>query len=68
MSKFTSTIKCAGCIATVTPGLNELVGQGNWEVDLHSPDRVLTINNTAITVEEVIHTLQKVGYRAEPIL
>ncbi len=65
--KFKTNIKCAGCISTVTPALNELAGTGKWEVDLTSPDRVLTVY-TEITSEQVKDKLAQVGYRAEPLL
>jgi copper chaperone len=42
--KFKTSIKCMGCVATVTPYLNEAVGEHNWQVDLQSPEKVLTVN------------------------
>lgn len=64
--KFKTTIKCSGCVATVTPGLNEAVGANNWQVDLQSPDRVLTVNTNDTNKEkDVIKKLQDAGYKAE---
>ncbi len=64
--KFKTTIKCSGCVATVTPGLNEAVGANNWQVDLQSADKILTVNSTDKAKEtEVIKKLQEVGYKAE---
>lgn len=66
--KFKTTIKCSGCVATVTPGLNEAVGVNNWEVDLQSPEKILTVNTTDKEKEkEVIQKLQEVGYKAEKV-
>lgn len=66
--KFKTTIKCSGCVATVTPGLNEAAGANNWQVDLQSPDKVLTVKATDKDVAtEVIKKLQEVGYKAEKI-
>jgi copper chaperone len=66
--KFKTTIKCSGCVATVTPGLNEAVGANNWQVDLQSPDRVLTVNTNDTNKEkDVIKKLQDAGYKAEKI-
>lgn len=64
--KFKTNIKCAGCVATVTPGLNETAGEGKWEVDLTSPERVLTINSE-VSEQQVKEALKKVGYQAEKI-
>lgn len=66
--KFKTTIKCSGCVATVTPGLNEAVGANNWQVDLQSPDRVLTVTTNDTNKEkDVIKKLQDAGYKAEKI-
>jgi copper chaperone len=64
--KFKTNIKCSGCVAKVTPGLNETAGAGKWDVDLSSPERVLTIT-TAIPEDKVKEALEKVGYKAEKI-
>jgi copper chaperone len=66
--KFKTTIKCSGCVATVTPGLNEAVGANNWQVDLQSPDKILTVNTTDKEKETtVIKKLEEVGYKAERV-
>jgi copper chaperone CopZ len=64
--KFKTNIKCSGCIATVTPHLNEAIGEGKWEVDLNTPGKILTIasKTDAIKVKEA---LEKAGYNAEKI-
>lgn len=66
--KFRTNIKCSGCIATVTPYLNEAVGENNWQVDLQSPEKVLTIHTGDKTKEAtVIQKLQEAGYKAETV-
>jgi copper chaperone len=65
--KFKTNIKCSGCIATVTPALNELVGQDNWEVDLQSPDKILTISTDEASKQEIKQAVEKAGYKAEPV-
>jgi copper chaperone CopZ len=62
--KFKTNIKCASCVAKVTPSLNELVGEGKWNVNLNDPARTLTINDE-LEAKKVIDALQKVGYKAE---
>lgn len=64
--KFKTNIKCSGCIAKVTPHLNETVGEGKWEVDLNTPAKVLTIasETDAAKVKEAV---EKAGYNAEKI-
>jgi copper chaperone CopZ len=65
--QFKTNIKCSGCIATVTPALNELVGQDNWEVDLQSPDKILTISTDDASAKEIKQAIEKAGYKAEPV-
>lgn len=61
--KFKTNIKCAGCIATVTPVLNKIAGENKWEVDLQDPDKTLTIESDA-TESEIATALKDVGYEA----
>lgn len=66
--QFKTNIKCGGCIATVTPFLNELAGVKSWEVDTATPERLLTIKTDQGTSEKsIIETLEKAGYQAERI-
>jgi copper chaperone len=62
--KFKTTIKCSGCVETVKPYLDEAVGAGNWEVDLNSFVKVLTVHNDT-DESNVIKAMEKAGYRAE---
>lgn len=66
--KFKTTIKCSGCVATVTPYLNETVGANNWQVDLQNPEKILTVQTDDKSKEnEVIQKLQAAGYKAEKL-
>ena len=64
--KFKTTIKCSGCVAKVTRHLNETVGEGNWEVDLTDPSRVLTITEN-VDATKVKEAVEKAGFRAEVV-
>lgn len=64
--KFKTNIKCATCVATVTPFLNETAGEGKWQVDLTSPDRTLTVQADA-PEEKIKNALLKAGYKAEKL-
>lgn len=64
--KFKTNIKCDGCIATVTPVLDQAVGAGNWQVDLNDPMRILTLPD-GIDLPKVQSDLKGVGYRMEPV-
>ncbi|WP_298741273.1 heavy-metal-associated domain-containing protein [uncultured Chitinophaga sp.] len=66
--KFKTNIKCSGCVATVTPFLNEVAGRDGWEVNLESPERTLTVTtDKAVAEGDVIAAMQKAGYKAEGV-
>lgn len=64
--KFKTTIKCSGCVAKVTPFLNEALGEDNWEVDYNNPLKLLTVVGQN-DKEKVIQVVEKAGYKAEAI-
>lgn len=64
--KFKTNIKCGGCIATVTPFLNDIETVQSWEVDVDHTDKVLTVEGSA-NAPEVIDVLNKAGFKAERI-
>jgi copper chaperone CopZ len=66
--KFKTNIKCSGCLAKATPFLNEVAGQDNWEVDLQTPQKTLTvITESAISENQIIEAVQQAGYTAEKV-
>lgn len=65
-SKFKTTIKCSGCLAKVTPFLNEAIGEDNWEVDINDPSKVLTVVGEQED-KTVVDAVEKAGYKAEKI-
>ena len=63
--QFKTTIKCMGCVAQVTPYLDEMVGKDNWNVDTVSPEKTLTISTPGqVTSTQIISKLQEVGFKA----
>jgi copper chaperone len=65
--KFSTNIKCQGCLATVTPFMEQLEGVVTWSVDLTHPRRVLTIEGSGISPENVIAVISKAGYQANQV-
>jgi copper chaperone len=65
--QFKTNIKCSGCVAKVTPGLNETAGENNWNVDLESPEKILTISGDSVDKEKISKALEKAGYHAEEL-
>ena len=64
--KFKTTIKCSGCVAKVTPFLNEALGEDNWEVDYNNPSKVLTVVGEN-DKSKIIEAVEKAGYKAEAL-
>jgi hypothetical protein len=66
MKKFKTNIKCAACIEKVTPLLNEAVGEGNWQVDITDPAKILSIEGEQ-SEAAINEALNQKGYRAETV-
>ncbi|MBD1384631.1 hypothetical protein IDJ75_05015 [Mucilaginibacter rigui] len=64
--KFKTNINCGGCIAKVTPALNETVGEGNWLVDTSVPEKILTVKAETIS-NSIIKRVESVGFRIEKV-
>ena len=65
--RFKTNIKCSGCIAQVTPALNETVGNNNWTVDTTNSDKILTVSGENPSIDEIKKALEKAGFKAEAI-
>jgi len=65
-TKYKTNIKCASCIAKVTPYLDKAIGIGKWEVDITDPSRVLTVSEPS-SEKEINEVLRNVGYQVEKI-
>jgi len=62
--KFKTNVKCGGCIATVTPFLNNIEGISKWSVDTNSLDKILIVETENVSPEEITNTLKGAGYQA----
>lgn len=65
--KFKTNINCGGCVARVTPFLNDKEGIEKWNVDTENPDKVLSVETCDLTSEEIIDTIKKTGFSIEPV-
>ena len=65
--KFKTTINCGGCVAKVTPLLNGADGIEQWQVDTDNPDKILTVQSSGITPEEIMEEVKKAGFKIESI-
>jgi copper chaperone len=62
--KFTTNIKCGGCIAKVAPSLNNAKGISKWEVDTTNPQKVLTVETSELLETEIVSIIKNAGFSA----
>jgi copper chaperone len=65
--KFKTNINCSSCVNTVTPFLEAEKGIQHWQVDTSTADKVLTVEGDAIQKEMVIKTVEKAGFKIQPL-
>ena len=63
--QFKTNINCGGCVAKVTPVLNENPDVQQWQVDTANPNKVLTVQTETLGEEDVKALVQKAGFKAE---
>ena len=64
---FKTNINCSGCLAKVAPALDAEKAIQKWEVDLHSPDKTLSVTSRGISVQQLMNAVRDAGYNIEPI-
>lgn len=63
--QFKTTIKCTGCLAKVTPFLNEKLAPEEWNVDIFTPAKILTVKSDKMTAEEIEQKVKEAGFEIE---
>lgn len=66
--KFKTNINCGGCLARISPILNNKFGIEKWNVDITNPDKVLTVETYSLTTSDIMEEVKKVGFSIEKIL
>lgn len=65
--KFKTSLSCSGCVSKIEKILNAEKDILKWEVDLNSPDKILTIETETFDPNQLPALLLKAGYKAEQI-
>lgn len=65
--QFKTNINCGGCVAKVTPFLDDTDGVCEWDVDTTNKDKILTVEADGITEEQIIQSVQKAGFKIEQL-
>jgi copper chaperone len=65
--RFKTDINCAGCVAQITPYLNDNPAIRQWKVDTANRNKILTIETGTLQKEEIKAILAKAGFKAESL-
>ncbi|RYM33810.1 copper chaperone [Brumimicrobium glaciale] len=65
--RFKTTLKCGGCEEKITPGMNAINEVEEWDVDLDSADKILTVVVTKNVEDQIIEVVEKVGFEITKI-
>jgi hypothetical protein len=64
---FKTNINCGGCVAKVTPFLNDNTAILSWRVDTQSPDKILTVEGY-ITENQLTNLITQAGFELKTTL
>ena len=62
---FQTNINCGGCIAKVTPFLDDNKEIEHWSVNTVDPAKILTVETNKLSPDEVKQIVGKAGFHAE---
>lgn len=65
--KFKTNINCGNCIARVKPFLDKVEGIDSWNVDTDNPDKILSVESSGATSEQIIDAVENVGFDIEKL-
>ncbi len=65
---FKTTINCGGCLAKVTPFLNDEKSIEKWEVNTSTPEKTLTVETEKTDPIKIVTAVQKAGFKIEQII
>jgi copper chaperone CopZ len=64
---YKTNINCGGCIASVTPALNQIDEIESWSVDTENPEKILSVELEDDTDSQcIIDAVSSAGFRIEP--
>lgn len=64
--RYRTSAKCNGCVSAIAGKLDEIMGREDWNIDLKSPDRVLTVKSD-MAEEEIVSRVKGLGFKIERI-
>jgi len=64
--RYRTSAKCNGCVSAIAGKLDEIMGREDWNIDLKSPDRVLTVKSD-VAEEKIVSRVKGLGFKIERI-
>lgn len=64
--RYRTSAKCNGCVSAIAGKFDEIMGREDWNIDLTSPDRVLTVKSD-VAEEEIVSRVKGLGFKIERI-
>lgn len=61
---YNTSLKCEGCVNSVRNGLNQLLGEEQWKVDLEAPIKTLEVADS-VNLEDLKPIFERVGHSIE---
>jgi copper chaperone len=65
--QFKTNIKCDGCLAKVSPFLNGLEDIRKWDVNILTPEKILTVETASLSSGEIQAAVREAGFTAEEV-
>ncbi|OEK01560.1 hypothetical protein BFP97_08510 [Roseivirga sp. 4D4] len=59
---YKTNINCGGCIATVTPFMEQAKSVEDWSVDTDSKNKLLTVSGANLDKKEVENLVKSAGF------
>jgi copper chaperone len=67
LMQFKTTLNCQNCVAKVKPFLDKIEGIDNWSVDTNNPDKILSVESSGATDQQIIDAVEGIGFDIEKI-
>ena len=64
--QFKTNLNCGGCVSKVKADLDSADGICEWNVDTANNDKILTVKSEGITQDEIVASVKRKGFKAEP--
>jgi copper chaperone len=60
--RFKTNINCGNCVRAVTGFLNDVSGIEKWEVDTDNPEKILTVEGSALDQAAIVEAVEDAGF------